>query len=124
MWKCGTSLYEARSLANPAVARFHAQLNSGQYEDICQEADKVFSDQQVHDKMLHLLSVVHKKLGDAGDANMVNLNVNAMASGTFVTAQYRTKFAQGSAEETFTWRKNGKVLQLYKYNILSDALLE
>lgn len=44
--------------------------------------------------------------------------------GTFFTAQFRSSFEQGEAEETFTWRKAGDTLRLYHYNIQSNAFFK
>jgi hypothetical protein len=123
MWQCGSALQQGRGLANAAVRHFHQELNSGNYEHICQGADEGFSQGEKHDELLRLLEAVHRKLGDAGDESQVNMNVNATTDGTFITTEYNTRFAQGQAIETFTWVKSGGTLKLYGYNVQSKALL-
>lgn len=123
MWQCGSALRTGRVLSDKAVHRFRTQLNSGRYEDICQEADESFSEGGRHDDTLKLLEAVHRKLGDAGAENQINVNVNAATGGTFITADYNTSYTQGQAMETFTWKRSGGTLKLYAYNVQSKALL-
>jgi hypothetical protein len=123
MWQCGSAFYFGSKLANDAVQRFHTELNSGKYNQICDEADEAFSQSDKRDELLHLLESVHRKLGNAGSEKQVNLTVNAMTSGTFVVAHFTTQFDQGQAEETFTWRKSAGSLKLYGYNVNSRVFL-
>ena len=77
MWQCGSAFYMGRQLSEKAVQNFHAQLDSGRYEDICREADEAFSEGQKHDELVQVLGAVHRKLGNALVANQVNTNVSA-----------------------------------------------
>lgn len=63
-------------MADKAAQRFHEQLNSGDFDAICREADEVFSQGEKHDELLHFLEKVHQKLGNAGAGSRVNLHVN------------------------------------------------
>jgi hypothetical protein len=123
MWQCGWAMWEGRKLADAATRRFHQQLNTEQYEAICQEAVEGFGSGENHDNFVKLLSAVHRKLGDAGEHKFVKINVNATTSGTFTSVVYETKFAKGDATETFTWIKKGGGLTLYSYSINSMALV-
>lgn len=102
---------------------FHQELNGSHYEEICRDADDGFSQGEKHDELLRLLEAVHRKLGDASDESQTSMNVNATTDGTFITADYNTRFVQGQAIETFTWIKSGGTLKLYGYNIQSKVLL-
>ena len=124
LWQCGSGLYSGYKSGNEAVQRFHAQLNAGKYDEICSEADEAFSHSDKHDELVHFLEQVHQRLGNAGTASQVRLNVNATTGGTFVISEFTTQFEQGQAEETFTWRKGVSSLKLYRYNIQSNALLK
>jgi len=123
MWQCGSGLYSGSKLASEAVRRFHSQLNSGDYIQICVEADEAFSQSEQRDDLLHFLESIHQKLGNAGADKQTNVRVNATTGGTFVTVQFTTQFDRGQADETFTWRKSGSTLKLYQYNVNSRALL-
>jgi hypothetical protein len=124
IWRCGTALHSGWKLSDQAAQRFHAQLNRGEFDEICRDADDAFSQSEKHDELVHFLDVVHKRLGDAGVAKQVHLNVNATTDGTFVTSEFNTQFAEGQASETFTWHKSGDRLRLYNYKIISNALLK
>ena len=52
MWQCGSALYSGSRLADVAVQRFHGQLNRGEFDKICSEADEAFSQQQKHDELV------------------------------------------------------------------------
>lgn len=123
-WQCGSGLYSGSKLAEGAVRRFHDQLNAGQFERICQEADEAFSEGPRHDQLIETLQAVHRKLGDAIDEKRGNINVNVNTQGTFVTVEFFTLFATDQAHETFTWRKSGNALKLYGYNVQSKAFLK
>ena len=125
LWQGGSALYSGHKLADKAAQRFHSQLNSGEYEDICSEAaDEAFAEEDKHDQFIHFLDSIHRKLGRAGTAKQIHINVNVTGSGTFVTSQFSTEFEQGLADETFVWRKDGKLFKLYRYNVQSEAFLK
>lgn len=123
MWQCGTALFHGRGLANVAVRHFHEQLNTGDYAQICQEADARFTQAQNSSEVTKFLQAVHNKLGSAGTEKLVNLNVSVTTNGTFVVTQYSTAFDAGQAQETFTWLKSGNALKLAGYNIQSNAFI-
>ena len=124
VWQCGSALYEGPALSNRAVWRFHAHLNSGEFEAICNEADEVLAQGENREELLDVLQAVHRKLGDAGEEKFVNLHVDVTTNGTFILSQYATTFDQGKATETFTWRKSGRTLKLYSYHVESRVFLQ
>lgn len=124
MWRCGSALYEGQGLSYIAVATFHTHLNSGEFEDICNEADEGFASRDKRDELLRVLEAVHRKLGEAGATNLTNININATTNGTFLSANFATAFAQGEAREEFIWKKSGRTLKLYRYNVVSSAFLK
>jgi hypothetical protein len=124
VWQCGSALLAGAGLADKAVRRFHAQLNSGEYAEISDEADEGLSQGEKRDELVNFLEAAHRRLGNTETEKRINLKVNATTGGTFLIAQYNTQFAQGQAIETFTWRKTGSALKLYAYNVQSTALLK
>jgi hypothetical protein len=124
MWQCGSTLYTGSKLADQQVERFHGQLNRGEFEAICREADEGFSEDDKREEFMRFLESVHRKLGNAESGKRVNLNVQATNGSTFVTSQYNSEFESGQADETFTWRKSGNTLKLYRYNVQSAAFLK
>ncbi|MGH9738827.1 MAG: hypothetical protein ACRD4X_09600 [Candidatus Acidiferrales bacterium] len=123
LWECGTGLYQGHTLANSAVEHFHQELNNGQFEQICQEADPEFRGAQPHNQLVKFLGAVHAKLGNALSDHMTGIRVNATTSGTFIITSYDTKYGKGAARETFTWVKKSGALKLAAYNINSEALV-
>lgn len=123
MWQCGSAFVNGRRLANGSVRHFHQQLNTEEYEEIYRSADEGFRAGQNHDQLIRLLQTVHNKLGNASDENRVNMRIDRNSHGTFITAMYKTAFANGMATETFTWTEGNGILKLYGYHIESNALL-
>jgi hypothetical protein len=123
MWQCSSGLLQGRALSNAAVEHFHEQLNSGQYQEIFDEADDAFRASDNQQELLKFLAAVHAKLGAAGSESLSNIQVNANTNGTFVTTRYTTVFTRGQAFESFTWVKRGDRLNLYRYNVQSKALI-
>ena len=123
MWQCGSALRLGSQLADGAVKQFHERLDAGQYDAICKEAAQGFCTSGANGEVVRFLRGVHEKLGMSGAATRGNMNVNSGTGGTFVTADYNTKFTIGPAIETLTWIKGGNTLKLYGYNIQSNALL-
>ena len=123
MWQCGSALVQGRKLADAAVRRFHEQLNAGDFEGIYRDADQGFKTDQGHDESIRFLEAVHRKLGLAGPETRLNLRVETNPGGTFLSTQYATAFAAGTATETFIWVKSGGMLKLNGYHIESNALI-
>jgi len=122
MWRCGTALVQGRKLADAAVRQFHERLNAGNYEEIYREADNGFRGEN-HDDSIRFLGAVHNKLGLAGTATQINVRVDTNTHGTFLTTQYSTAFATGTATEMFTWIKSSGTLKLYGYHIQASTPL-
>jgi hypothetical protein len=123
MWTCGSAFIGGARLADNAVQKFHQQLNAADYPSICDQAAEGFCSTEAGNKTMRFLKGVHEKLGAAGSGTRSNLNVNSSTNGTFVSVEYTTAFATGPATESFTWIKHGSKLELYRYNVQSDALL-
>ncbi|MCI0350340.1 MAG: DUF4019 domain-containing protein, partial [Acidobacteriales bacterium] len=101
---------------------FHNRLNGEQYHEIYAAADRQFRNSGNEEDITSFLRGVHDKLGNAGDATRQNIMVKATPGGTFATVVYQTKFAHGTASETYVWRLDGQRLLLVGYNIDSRDL--
>lgn len=120
IWRCGTKLAYDRRLAEAAVQSFHQRLDNAQYREIFVEADSGFTEGKKEQDLEKFLQTIHSQFGNAGKVDFTGISVNVGAGGTLTTAQCNTKFARGSALETFTWIRTGKTLRLYGYDIRSD----
>lgn len=123
MWQCGSALVQGRELSAKAVRHFHEQLNSGNFQEIFDQADEEFQRSGTRQESVAFLEVVHRKLGNADVEYLRNLNATVNTSGTFITAVYNTQFDDGWAVETFVWQKQGHELQLRTYHIQSRDLI-
>lgn len=124
LWQCGSGLYQAAKTADVAVNHFHDLLNHESYEQILNEADAGFRDSGKRDELLAFFAGVHRKLGIARVAKRGGMNVNATTSGTFVTIGYTTTFEDGTAEETFVFKKTiSGELKLFGYNVQSNIFI-
>jgi len=123
VWQLGARFFHDRHLAEAAVQSFHQRLNSAQYREIFSDADAGFTEGKTEEDLLKFLQTIHSRFGDAGNSDFSGISVNVRANGTFTTVQCKTTFAQGSALETFTWIRAGKMLRLYGYDIRSKASL-
>ena len=124
LWQCGSGLYEAAKSSDVAVGHFHDLLNHQQYEQIWNEADPGFRNPEKKDETLAFFAGVHRKLGNAKAASRGGMNVNATTNGTFVLIGYVTTFDDGTAEESFTFKKTiAGELKLFGYDVRSNVFL-
>ena len=123
LWQCGSGVAEGRSMANASVQHFHDQLNAAQFEQIYTESDARFQSDASKEDILKLFEAVHRKLGNTKSQNLSFWNVNTTTNGFFITVVYDTSFERGSAQENFTWVKEGNKLSLVGYHIQSNALI-
>lgn len=105
------------------ISVFHADLDSGHFEDIWTDADKDFQKATPKPEMVKLLGAIHKKLGKVRQSEKIGWNANATTNGTFVTVAMDTKFEKGTGREQFIYRKTGGLLKLVGYNINSEDML-
>jgi len=120
-WGCGTQ--KDVSGARTAVTQFHADLNNENYDAIYSQADQRFRDASKQPDFEALMKAIHKKLGPVQDAKPLGFFVNYNTSGTQIRLTYKTKFAEGDAEEEFVWSKSGTNYELLGYHINSNALI-
>lgn len=110
-------------LAEKAVPRFHASLSAEQYESIYSEASEDLRRATTRESFVELLGGVRKKLGVVRSSAMQSWNVQYHTSGTFVTLNYATVYAEGEAIERFVYRLKGEQALLAGYHINSNALV-
>jgi uncharacterized protein DUF4019 len=119
----GCSMSADTKLAEQAVPQFHAMLDAGRFDAIYEAASEDLRKATKQDSFVALLEAIHRKLGTTKSSAERNWNVNYQTSGTFVTLDYSTTYAEGDATEQFVYRlKDGKAL-LAGYHINSTALI-
>lgn len=119
---CGRSAYNSYRTADDAVARFHEQLDSEQYEEIYGDATDEFRNASSRQQQITFFKTVREKMGNSGKRSIRGFHVNVSTNGTFVNAAYRTEFGSGPADETFVWRMDEGKPRLWSYHIDSPNL--
>lgn len=104
-------------MARGGTARFHDQLNAGEYQKIFDEATPDFQKAGKKEDTLAFLKSVHEKLGKVTDSTQTNFNINWTTSGTIVVLRFATKFEKKDAKENFTWKISGNKAILMGYRI-------
>lgn len=114
---------KSKNTAEAAVQHFHQQLEQGDFQGIYAGAGSEFKKASTEQQATEYFSAVHRKLGVLQSTNEVNWNVNSFNGVTRVVLTYETKFAQGQAQETFTFRGDGDQAVLVGYTINSPTLI-
>lgn len=109
--------------AEAAVTRFHAELDSEQYDQIYAGAAEDLRQVSAADDFRDLLAAVHRKLGAARSAQRLGWRLNDQTSGRYVELTYRTSFEGGEATEDYVYRMEGSDPRLAGYHINSNALI-
>ena len=109
--------------AEKAIDRFHLQLNAGQIDQIYAGASSDWKDATPKKESDQFLSAVRDKLGAFQSGKQAGWTVNYGTNGTIVVVQYKSRFAKGDADETFTFRNTNKVSELVGYNVNSKVFV-
>jgi hypothetical protein len=109
--------------AQRAVANFHAQLNSGNYQRIYVSSDGGLKRATSEAEMIKLLAAVHAKLGAFKGGTQSAWRVNYNTAGNNTVIQFDSNFEKGKATETFTFVGEPDAPRLFAYNIHSPALI-
>ena len=117
------SAAKALDVTKQSVAKFHSNLNAGQFDQIYAEASQDYRKSVAADKHRKLFAAIQRKLGNARTYSVTGLNVNFNTAGEFVRMQCKTKFVKAETGEMFDFRVSGGVASLTFYNINSSAFL-
>ncbi len=109
--------------ADAAVARFHRQLNAGQFSEIYSQSSKGMKSSSSKTDTVQLLTAVQRKLGAFQSAKRTGWRVNYNTSGNNTVVAYESVYARGKATETFTFVGDSKNPQLLGFNINSPVLI-
>jgi opacity protein-like surface antigen len=119
----GCSSSAQRVVAEKAVSRFHEMLDAGRFAEIYATASDEFKKVSTQSDFVALLSAVHRKLGNMKSSVNQGWNVSYLASGTFVTLNYKTVYSGGEAAEQFMFHMQDDSAVLVGYHISSNALI-
>lgn len=118
---CGAS--KGKETAEKAVGEFHEQLDKENFKEIYSGTHADFKAASTEGDFVARLDAVHSKLGKLEKSDQAGSRVNRSRLKTNVVLTYNTKFSEGDARETFTYRIDGDHAQLYDYDIKSQALI-
>ena len=109
--------------AEAAVDAFHAQLNTGSFDDIYNNSDDLLKNATSQERFVNLLSAVHRKLGTAKSADQKGFFLNYGNQGKIIRLTYSTQYGSDQASEEFIFHASGDRMMLAGYHINSDALI-
>jgi hypothetical protein len=112
-----------KAIAEPEVARFHERLKTRDFEGLYESTSSEFKAAAPKTQILALFEAIDRKLGALEETKQINWNVNTYNLVTTVVLVYSTKFQDGEATETFTFRIKDNVPELLGYNISSLDML-
>jgi hypothetical protein len=119
-----SSFAREREIAERGVGEFHANLDSGKYQEIYHQADEEFQRSGTEEEFQKLVSAVHEKLGKVkGAPQLLGYRVTVGSKGAYVVLNYNTSFLRGTATETFTWHLASGQAKLFNYNVNSRELI-
>ena len=110
-------------MAEAQVTIFHDRMNVDRFDEIYESAHKDFKSNTPQETTDKLFSAIKRKLGRIESSEIINWNLNTHNLVTTVVLIYETKFTEGEATETFTYRIDGDQASLYGYNIDSLDML-
>ncbi len=119
----GCGMTASREPAEKAVAEFHQRLDRGDFTAIYNDGHPELKKASSEKDFTAFLEAVHRKLGKVESAEQTNWRINTFNLQTYAVLNYQTKFAEGSAVETFTYRLDGDKAVLVGYHISSQALI-
>lgn len=114
---------ENLAAADKAVARFHAEMNGGAFDQAYAESDPAMKNVTSLGDFRNLMGALNKKLGAFRSTNRTSWTVNYNTSGTFTNVQYESQYDRAKATETFVFSGSANKLRMVSFNVNSPALI-
>jgi hypothetical protein len=119
---CGDTI-NGKGIAEPEVAKFHERLKAQDFEGMYKSGSDDFQAAAPKEEVIALFEAIDRKLGPLQETKQVTWNVNTQNLTTTVVLVYASKFREGDATETFTFRIGNQKPELIGYNIASLDML-
>ena len=117
------SMKQDISMAQRAAEGFHQSLRVHQDGAITVDVAPGFYQAVGVQGRRAYLARIRSALGAPVSSSLINVHVDHMPAGTFLSARYQTQFENGNAQEDFSWRiENGRPY-LVAYVAASPLLL-
>jgi hypothetical protein len=119
----GCSMKQDLSMAQRAADGFHQSLKAHADGTIAVDVAPAFYEVVGMEARRTYLARIRSTLGAPVSSSLLNVHVDHMPAGTFLSARYQTHFEKGDAQEDFSWRiENGRPY-LVAYTAASRLLL-
>jgi hypothetical protein len=102
--------------AEAAIDKFHEQFNSGQYQEIYNDAHDAFKRAIKQSDALSRMAETADRFGKMEHVDNREMNV-IIGAPIQVRAVYETKFEKGDSTEVFLFLKDGDAVRLAMYQI-------
>lgn len=117
----GCAITVDKTAAEQAVAKFHAQLDAGHFDEIYDGTSADLRKMSSKQDLVALLESVHHRLGTTKSSTEQSWTVNYRGSGSFVTLKYKTVYSEGEVDEQFIYKMQGNTPSLAGYHFNSSA---
>jgi hypothetical protein len=119
----GCSIQADTRLAEQAVLTFHEMLDAKQFQAIYDQSGQDFKEVATRQDFIALVDAIHRKLGATKSVSLQSKSIENSISGTLVTLDYATIYAEGEAAEQFQYQIQGEHALLLAYHISSNTLI-
>lgn len=113
---------EEKAATVKAIAQFHSRLNSGQFGEICDEADDVLQNSRTRENLLQAMQETRNHFGKFNRVDFYKLNV-VIGPQIQIRAVYNTNYDRGKATELFTFIDRSGVVKLADYQVFAGAIM-
>jgi hypothetical protein len=123
MFLLGCSRKQDVSMVQHAVDEFHQSLKAHEDGTVAVDLAPAFYQSVGVEARRAYLARIRSRLGSPLSSSPLNIHVDQLPAGTFLSARYQTRFENGDAQEDFSWQiENGRPY-LVAYTAASPLLL-
>jgi hypothetical protein len=119
----GCSMKQDLATAQQAVDEFHQSLEAHEDGAITVDVAPAFYQAVGIQARRAYLARVRSRLGSPVSSSPINVHMDHMPAGTFLSARYQTHFENGDAQEDFSWQVESGRPYLAAYTAGSPLLL-
>jgi hypothetical protein len=122
LFSFGCSMKQDMEMAQHAADEFHQSMRSHPDGKLSVRVAPLFYKSAAPAEREAYFARVHAVLGAPVSWASVGLHVDKMPAGTFLSANYRTRFENGLAQESFSWKIEDGQPYLVAYVVSSPLL--
>jgi len=114
---------ETLNQSENAIKKFHAMYNKSQYDKIRDRSADEYKAIATPTMNFRVMKTFKKKLGKWKSGKRQSWRLNYVTGGSNMVLVYKSKFAKGSAVETFTFKQSDGEAKLTGYFVNSPLLM-